>query len=71
MRINKRKRSIQRYLDLHVIQEAETEAKLEESTMEEEIVSRENQVFENRHQNAVGNGNRCREEEDCAGEAGQ
>ena len=51
MRINKRKRSIQRYLDLHVIQEAETEAKLEESTMEEEIVSRENQVFENRRQN--------------------
>ena len=48
MRLKKRKRSIQKYLDLHVIQEAETEARLEESAMEEEIVSREHQVFENR-----------------------
>ena len=49
--MQKRKRSIQRSIDLQVLQEAETEAKLEESVMEEEIVSRESQVFENRRQN--------------------
>ena len=41
----KRRRSIQRSLDQQVIQEAETEAKLEESVMEEEIVEREREVF--------------------------
>ena len=49
--MQKRRRSIQRSIDLQVLQEAETEAKLEESVMEEEIVSRESQVFENRRQN--------------------
>ena len=41
----KRRRSIQRSLDQQVLQEAETEAKLEESVMEEEIVEREREVF--------------------------
>ena len=50
-RVQKRKRSIQRSIDLQVMQEAETEAKLEESVMEEEIVSRESRVFENRRHN--------------------
>ena len=49
--MQKRKRSNQRSIDLQVLQEAETEAKLEESVMDEEIVSRESQVFENRRQN--------------------
>ena len=47
----KRQRNIQKYLDEQVLQEAATEAWLEESMMEEEIVSREHQVFENRRQN--------------------
>ena len=41
IRMQKRKRSIQRSIDLQILQEAETEAQLEESVMEEEIVSRE------------------------------
>ena len=49
--MQKRKRSIQRSIDEQVLQEAETEAKLEESVMDEEIVSRESKVFENRRQN--------------------
>ena len=49
--MQKRKRSIQRSIDEQVLQEAETEAKLEESVMSEEIVSRESKVFENRRQN--------------------
>ena len=49
--MQKRRRSIQRSLDQQVLQEAETEAKLEESVMEEEIVEREREVFENRRQN--------------------
>ena len=49
--MQKRKRSIQRSIDEQVLQEAEMEAKLEESVMEEEIVSRESRVFENRRQN--------------------
>ena len=47
----KRKRSIQRSIDLQVLEEAETEARLEESIMDEEIVQRETQVLENRRQN--------------------
>ena len=49
--MQKRKRSIQRSIDEQVLQEAETEAKLEESVMSEEIVSRESKVFENRREN--------------------
>ena len=49
--MQKRKRSIQRSIDEQVLQEAETEAKLEESVMDEEIVSRESKVFENRRHN--------------------
>ena len=49
--MQKRKRSIQRSIDLQVLQEAETEARLEESVMDEEIVNRESQVFENRREN--------------------
>ena len=49
--MQKRKRSIQRSIDEQVLQEAETEAKLEESVMDEEIGSRESRVFENRRQN--------------------
>ena len=50
-RLQKRRRSIQRTIDNQVMQEAETEAKLEESMMDEEIVARETQVFENRREN--------------------
>ena len=49
--MQKRRRSIQRSIDLQVLQEAENDARLEESVMAEEIVDRENQVFENRRQN--------------------
>jgi hypothetical protein len=48
--MKKRKRSIQKYLNLRVIQEAETEARLEESDMEESIFDREIQLLENRRQ---------------------
>ena len=47
-RMQKRKRNIQKYLDEQVLQEAATEAWLEESMMETEIVSREQLVFESR-----------------------
>ena len=46
----KRKRSIQRQMDRQVLEEAETEAKLEESIMDEEIVQKESKVFEIRRQ---------------------
>ena len=48
--MQKRKRSIQRQMDLQVLEEAETEARLEESIMDEEIVQKESKVFEIRRQ---------------------
>ena len=50
-RVQKRKRSLQDRLDLQVLQEAENEAKLEESMMDEEILDKEKKVYENRRQN--------------------
>ena len=44
--IQKRKRSIQRQIDRQVLEEAKTEAKLDESVMDEEVVQKEKQVFE-------------------------
>jgi hypothetical protein len=44
----KRQKNIQKYLDEQVLQEAATEAWLEESMMETEIVSREQLVFDSR-----------------------
>ena len=49
--MQKRKRSIQGRLNLQVLQEAENEAKLEESIMEEEILSKEKKVYKNRRHN--------------------
>jgi hypothetical protein len=46
----RRRRSIQKHLNLRVIQEAVNEARLEESAMEESIFDREIQLLENRRQ---------------------
>ena len=48
--VQKRKRSIQRQMDMQVLEEAETEARLDESVMDEEIVQPETKVFEIRRQ---------------------
>ena len=44
--IQKRKRSIQRHIDKQVLEEAKTEAKLDESVMDEEVINKEKQVFD-------------------------
>ena len=46
----KGKRSIQRQMDRQVLEEAETEARLDESVMDEEIVQPESKIFEIRRQ---------------------
>ena len=49
--INKRKRSIQQRLDQQVLEEAEHEARLEESQLEDEFDKPENTILANRKRN--------------------